>query len=360
MSGSGLPAPAELFVDWLRTLQQRIARTLWFRQEADAQQMASVVASRGGDTIYLLDTHAEEIVLEACADLAHLAGPFILVMEGLPDGHQFFPARATPADAAFVVIIDPVDGTRELMYGLRSAWALGGIAPAAARWRRGADAPIATLADIVVAVQTELPVRRNNLALADQLWAVRGQGMVAQRMNLDDGSVQPLTLQPATQATIAHGFAIFCKPFLEGKTWLAACEEDCFARHLTAAGTPNAPVFDDQYISSGGQLYELLRGHYRFVADLRPLAGSGLCAHPYDLCTILIAQEAGVLVTGPDGAPLAAPLDVTTAVAWVAYANAALRAALEPHLQETLHRALSIGEIPLRLNPGSPHPANAG
>ena len=30
-------------------------------------------------------------------------------------------------------------------------------------------------------------------------------------------------------------------------------------------------VFDDEYLSSGGQLHELMTGHDRFVADLRPL-----------------------------------------------------------------------------------------
>ena len=50
----------------------------------------------------------------------------------------------------------------------------------------------------------------------------------------------------------------------------AEVEEALFAAVM---GDPpgGAPViFDDQYISSGGQLYELLSGHDRFVADLRP------------------------------------------------------------------------------------------
>ena len=66
-------------------------------------------------------------------------------------------------------------------------------------------------------------------------------------------------------------------------------------------------MFEDQYISSGGQLYELMAGHDRFVADLRPLferrraGGAALCCHPYDLCTELIARELGVLVTDEQG-----------------------------------------------------------
>ena len=79
-----------------------------------------------------------------------------------------------------------------------------------------------------------------------------------------------------------------------------------------------AHCFEDQYLSSGGQLYELMAGHDRFVADLRPLMerrmaerglALGICCHPYDLCTELIARELGVVVTDLAGEPLRAPLN---------------------------------------------------
>jgi hypothetical protein len=93
-----------------------------------------------------------------------------------------------------------------------------------------------------------------------------------------------------------------------------------------AATDGEALVFDDRYISTGGQLYELMAGHDRFVADVRPLlipslkargARAPLCAHPYDLATELVAREAGVVVSDPAGGRLRAPLDVTADVAWV-------------------------------------------
>ena len=105
-----------------------------------------------------------------------------------------------------------------------------------------------------------------------------------------------------------------------------------------------AQLFEDQYISSGGQLYELMAGHDRFVADLRPLferrrpGGAALCCHPYDLCTELIARELGVTVTDERGDMLRAPLDVTTDVGWIGYANPTLRARIEPHLHGALAR----------------------
>jgi hypothetical protein len=43
-------------------------------------------------------------------------------------------------------------------------------------------------------------------------------------------------------------------------------------------------------------------------------------------------------VTDPEGEPLAAPLDVDTDVAWVGYANEAIRRQVEPALQRELRR----------------------
>jgi hypothetical protein len=92
-----------------------------------------------------------------------------------------------------------------------------------------------------------------------------------------------------------------------------------------------------------------MAGHDRFIADLRPLferarpGGTALCCHPYDLCTELIARELGVVVTGADGRPLAVPLDLTSDVSWVGYANTSIRNIIEPHLRESLRRRGLLG-----------------
>ena len=64
----------------------------------------------------------------------------------------------------------------------------------------------------------------------------------------------------------------------------------------------------------------------------------GICCHPYDLCTELIAREAGVIVTGMDGQPLQARLAVEPDVAWAGYANSRVRAQIEPQLRNALTR----------------------
>ena len=89
------------------------------------------------------------------------------------------------------------------------------------------------------------------------------------------------------------------------------------------------------------------QGPPRFVADLRPLIETvlnrrglslGICCHPYDMCTELIAREAGVIVTDELGEPLSAPLRVEPDIAWAGYANEAIRLEIEPLLRQALAR----------------------
>jgi hypothetical protein len=128
---------------------------------------------------------------------------------------------------------------------------------------------------------------------------------------------------------------------------LAAIDEEIVFGALGPPERGKAHLFEDQYISSGGQLYELMAGHDRFVADLRPLMDRllaargralGICCHPYDLCTELIARELGVIVTDERGGPLRAPLAVEPDVTFVAYANDRIRAQVEPLLRTALER----------------------
>ncbi len=253
---------------------------------------------------------------------------------GLEGGARLFPTGADPDHLAFTMIVDPIDGTRELMYGKRSAWALFGVAPPPRAGRRP------TLDRISVALQAELPTAR--AALADVLWAARGAGVEAETHDLREGTVTRFIPRPSPAATLRGGFAAISKFFPGAKLAAAAIEEALFLELLGPPPTESPQVFDDQYISSGGQLYELTVGHDRFLADLRPLlhpsseSGTRLCCHPYDLCTELIAREAGVRVTDARGAPLSAPLDTESPVAWVGYANETLRRQIEP----VLHRLL--------------------
>jgi hypothetical protein len=303
-------------------------------EEAAVATLSGVAIEAEGDTIYAIDRVAEhELVAEIGRTIATADEPVLLVAEGLAGGEVIVPASADRKHVRWVIIVDPIDGTRGVMYQKRPAWILTGIA-------RGPGP--CTLADIELAVQTEIPLVKQHLS--DELWAVRGQGASAVRANRLTGEMVPLILHPSTATTLAHGFAMISRFFPGSRAELAAIDDEVIAAVSGPPKPGKAQSFEDQYISSGGQLYELMAGHDRFVADLRPLferrraGGAALCCHPYDLCTELIARELGVLVTDEQGSTLAAPLDVTSDVGWIGYANAVLKALIEPHLRHALTR----------------------
>ncbi len=303
-------------------------------EEAAVGTLAGVATEAAGDTIYAIDRVAEhELVAEIGRTIATREEPVLLVAEGLPGGEVVVPEGADRKSARWVIIVDPIDGTRGLMYQKRPAWILTGVA-------RG-PGPCA-LADIELAVQTEIPLVKQHLS--DELWAVRGHGASAVRVNRFTGELVPLTLHPSTATTLAHGFAMIARFFPGYRAELAAIDDEVVAALMGPPQPGKAQLFEDQYISSGGQLYELMAGHDRFVADLRPLferrrpGGAALCCHPYDLCTELIAREMGVLVTDEHGVPLHAALDVTSDVGWIGYANRDLKTLIEPHLRRALSR----------------------
>jgi len=254
-------------------------------------------------------------------------------MEGLEHGSTTVPGGTPVARTKFRLIVDPIDGTRGVMYDKRSAWILTGLAP-----QRGARTH---LGDIVVAAMTEFPTSKHGFA--DQLSAVRGGGVVADRLDLVRRTRRRWQPRPSQANHFEHGFASFARFFPEGKSLLGRVEEELW-RELGLLGKNGGQlVFDDQYISTGGQFYELMVGHDRMLADLRPPAyaklgfsAASLCCHPYDVCTALIAREAGCLVELPDGRPLRVPLDTTTPVTWIGYANPMLARLVRPVLRRLM------------------------
>jgi fructose-1,6-bisphosphatase/inositol monophosphatase family enzyme len=323
----------------LRHLHEQIRAAVVAACERSAtDEMATVAREEAGDTIYAVDRVSEELLVEFFTHEVAAHTPIVLIAEGLePDGQQVLPAGTPEHEARWRIIVDPIDGTRGIMYQKRSAWILTGVAP-----NRG---PQTSLRDIELAIQTEIPLVKQHLS--DTLWAIAGQGVVAERHNRLTGENQRITLRPTGATTIAHGFAMLARFFPGAREELAAIDEEIVQGALGPVQPGKTHCFEDQYICSGGQLYELMAGHDRFVADLRPLMEQvlaqrglalGICCHPYDLCTELIARELGVVITDERGEQLATPLNVDADVSWVGYGNAAIQTEIEPLLQAALHR----------------------
>jgi fructose-1,6-bisphosphatase/inositol monophosphatase family enzyme len=305
-------------------------------KEQSTEELSAVAAETSGDTIYAIDRVSEDLIRVLFAE-AFSDTTIVIVGEGLDDGGEVFPKGSDPDSARFRVIIDPIDGTRGLMYDKRSAWVLTGVAE-----NRGDET---NLTDIFAAVQTEIPTSKQ--FRSDVLSAVRGQGAEAFGFDVTRNKRLPIRLVRSGSDTIEHGFAMISRFFQGGKDILARIEEEIVEKLIGPIQSGKARLFEDQYICTGGQFYELMAGHDRFNADLRPDLESalsdrgqqmGICCHPYDVCTELIAREMGVHIVKPNGSPLDSSLDTTSPVAWAGYANDRLRASIEPVLVETLGR----------------------
>jgi len=323
-----LPIDPQSVVDRLLEFQRAIRSKLI--ESRLGQNLSSVARDSSADTIYGIDAAVEPVIEAFFSDWGKTT-PLVLVAEGLEnesgdEGIATFP-RGIPQEQALIrVIVDPIDGTRGIMYDKRSAWSLAGVAP-----NRG-DAT--RLRDIEVAAMTELPTSK--MGQADVLWAIKGRGAHGRREELNGSSPSTLELRPSTAAVIDHGFASVSNFFPGTKVTAGELMEHIVRELVGKLDVTRATVFDDQYISTGGQFYELIVGHDRFIADLRPSfyalqgQGEGLCCHPYDCASMLVAEEAGVILTDANCQPLDGPMDVTTGMSWVAYANESLRTRIEP------------------------------
>jgi len=230
------------------------------------------------------------------------------------------------------IVIDPIDGTRNLMTDLRSAWTVVGLAGA------GAEQP--TMKDVELGIVSEIPDSR--AARYRVFAAERGRGCQFAERALDDPSAAFVPWQVDADDRADFGYFVFfgyspdLRPFVTQRAArffeALASEESADTRHC----------FDDQYISSGGLLALLTLGSHRLVVELRALIAERegrpfVSAKPYDIAgAVLCAQEAGCVVTKLDGSALDFPLDVVTGVDFVGFANAATAERLRPHLRHAL------------------------
>ncbi len=300
-------------------------------------------SGEAGDITYAIDAVAERALLRFVESEIAPHCEVRLVAEGIA---QQTSTNASCKRPSITLIADPIDGTRGLMTDKRPAWVLLGAAPGG----RPASPP-PSLADIYVAAQVEIPISKQ--WRSDMLWAVRGRGAAhAAWRDVRTGTRGELLLRRPDLRDIRHRFVSFAKFFPGARDAIASLEEEMLRRVLGPAREGLSEVFEDQYISTGGQLYELLMGRDAFIADIRPLFAPvlrerglprPLACHPYDLAAALVAEEAGIVLADGGGKPLTYPLDTHTECSWIGYASPAIRAMIEPVLLALL-RERGLGE----------------
>ncbi len=87
------------------------------------------VAHEGGDTIFWIDRKVDEAIPFEVAAWPDALLPVELVMEGLGEsGQRRIGDEHEPLK--YRLMIDPIDGTRNIMFDKRSGWFLAALAPA--------------------------------------------------------------------------------------------------------------------------------------------------------------------------------------------------------------------------------------
>ena len=307
------------------------------RREIDTADLAAISRESVADTIYGIDRLSEDAITAWMSEHWPATIPVELVIEGVdPQRPVTFPAEIPCEQTEAKIILDPIDGTRGIMYDKRAAWFLAGVAP-----QRG---PATRLSDIDVAVMVELPTTKQ--WRADRFSAIRGRGFLSDSVNVFTGEILARSVRPSLAADMLHGFGYISRFFPGGKALTAAIEQQLWDRLYPSATGKETIVFEDQYLSTGGQFSELLLGHDRMIADIRPLVfkklgiPSALCCHPYDVAAALVLEEAGIILESPDGSPMNGPLDTTSPISWVGYANPKLAAQIRPVLRAVLNEML--------------------
>jgi fructose-1,6-bisphosphatase/inositol monophosphatase family enzyme len=262
------------------------------------------------------------------------------------------------------IVVDPIDGTRNLMTDVRSAWSVIGLAPA------GGGAP--SLADVELGVLSEIPDSR--AAAYRRLSAERGGSCRCEQRALDEdlramklaptsdriaGQERDRTSSAARDASdgallservldngdevrLDHAYFPFFKYMADMRPAIAAIEARFFERLAEHERADIRNCYDDQYISNGGQLALLALGAYRMIADVRAHLAAlrrrpTLTSKPYDIAgAVVCARAAGAVITAVDGSELQFPIDTETPVSFVGWVNRATERRLAPHLAAAL------------------------
>lgn len=313
-------------------VQTQVVRLVQKAFRDGTSTLAEAVSEEGGDRIYRIDREVEATIEEAIVEWPDECLPLVLIAEGMGDEgrQQFGPTNQKPQ---WRLIIDPIDGTRMLMYDKRSAWFLAAVCPD--------KGEATTLADSVASVMVELPPSKQTMG--DAFVASLDSPTRALRLHVDES--QPPSVNeavefapsPSTNVDLQDGFATVLSMFPGTRQLAASLAERIAERCGVMTSLPT--VFDDQYISCGGLMYQLMTGRDLCCLDLRPQFNLilGRCgderfieSHPYDLAGLLAVQSTGVIMTNGLGQPLNARLDVHSGVDWCGYANSHIRNLVEP------------------------------
>jgi fructose-1,6-bisphosphatase/inositol monophosphatase family enzyme len=339
-----------VWIEPLRELCERIRRAA---REAIAEGLARgsleelgrPVRAGAGDLTYGLDERTE-LALDRWFEERARQGPLSLLTEDRGWRHRGPDGRGGARELAGFdhggprIAVDPVDGTRNLMADLRAAWVIVSFAPP------GKSEP--RMRDLTLGIASELPDSRaarfrELVGVVERGAQPSGGVCTARELELASGRVvAERVLRANDTAHVDHGYFTFFRYLADQRPAIARIEAEFFARLAREEGADVRTCYDDQYISSGGQLSLVALGVYRMAVDVRGLVAAKrgvptITTKPYDLAgAVVCARAAGALVTRPDGGELDFAIDCTTPVDFAAFANRATFERVGRHLRAAL------------------------
>ncbi len=299
------------------------------------EKLSEIAEQGSGDVVYRIDVKPEYIVEKY---FQKLGNETTLLGISEKTGAKIY----GEGDPKHFAIVDPLDGTRHVMYQLQdTAFSLVGLG-------KVKESEYPKLGDINFCAMLQVP--NLDKKYVDLVIAEKGKGTKIERYEVETWEkIETLKPTPSKAETIAHGFVAFTS-FFPPRKYLTEIADYVVEKIIGPIEKGKAPVFFHEYISNAGQFYYLLTGKYRMVADLRPLQEEvlkkegkelGLCAHPYDVCCALALKEAGCVITDGFGSEEGFwnyPCDTKTDVHFIAYANEKLYKEIAPVVVEAIEK----------------------
>lgn len=263
-----------LVADLAATLREEVLPGLGDRAGREHAQSGA-----SGDVTFAIDERAEARME---AFLAERAPEVAFYSE---DRGIMLPERAGEGEPEWILIVDPIDGTRPAMAGLESAC----VSVAASRYRGGSPA----MADVELGCVVEIKS-------GERFLAVRGGGV----------EPEPSLAAAADPTRMLWTYGLRGRPVVE----VGIVLEELVNGSSVGGGTFDlgSAAFDmtrvltgqmDAYIEPGPRMVgeiEGMRAEFERVGD-----GAVLNNSPYDLAAaVLILTEAGAVVTDASGRPL--------------------------------------------------------
>src|SRR5262245_63786467 len=94
-----------------------------------SESLSAIAFETAADKIYVIDRSVETVLLPALVERLQPAVSFALICEGVNDEQPLAFPEGTPVDECHArLIVDPIDGTRPILYKQRIGWSLARFA----------------------------------------------------------------------------------------------------------------------------------------------------------------------------------------------------------------------------------------